>query len=373
MPERYHSLDLWRGVACLSVLAYHAYAIRSGNGPLDLLTWGWLGVPLFFVISGYCIAAAVDQHARRGDRLWRFAWRRWRRIFPPYLWIVALTVGASVVFPLEAWLKRPYHSLGAVPMPGDLLPWQWIGSLTLTEGWRTHLIWRGGPQWYLAHAWTLGYEEQFYAAMGLLAVVCGRHWRVGAAFVTLATVGCVLLIRPESIAGYFFDGQWLMFACGVAVYTHTGPWRSAAIVVAAEAFAVWQGNWSLETAAAFAAALIALRRADARLIASPSLAPLAWCGVRCYSIYLIHYPVVRLVATVLSSQHDSGLWAATVIVPAATIATLGAAAIFHRYCERPWLNTRQLPTPRTNRVFAPDAGAASHALSPAYVRPDPLL
>src|SRR5438552_1862097 len=79
LPEprcpRYHSLDLWRGVACLLVILFHAtFYARAGGPPADwpgwahaALHWGWTGVPMFFVVSGYCIAASIDA-ARRRDR-----------------------------------------------------------------------------------------------------------------------------------------------------------------------------------------------------------------------------------------------------------------------------------------------------------------
>jgi peptidoglycan/LPS O-acetylase OafA/YrhL len=53
---------------------------------------------------------------------------------------------------------------------------KWIGNLSLTEGWRFHVVSNGGGSlWFLA-AWTPGYEEQFYAGTGLLIATCGRRW-----------------------------------------------------------------------------------------------------------------------------------------------------------------------------------------------------
>jgi len=95
---RYYSLDLWRGVACLMVLAYHVtgpHLVHESTGivrlALSFTALGWLGVPIFFVISGYCIGAAADR-ASRDSITWRtFAWRRVRRIFPPYLALLAVS------------------------------------------------------------------------------------------------------------------------------------------------------------------------------------------------------------------------------------------------------------------------------------------
>ena len=67
---RYQSLDLWRGLAALLVVVFHAFASYTGANysdyhPVVVACWlvggnGWLGVHIFFVVSGYCIAAAVD-------------------------------------------------------------------------------------------------------------------------------------------------------------------------------------------------------------------------------------------------------------------------------------------------------------------------
>src|SRR5437867_2732970 len=83
--ERYATLDVWRGLACLMVVVHHAgYALgeaeMEGSWPRWLV---WLvirrldvGVTLFFVISGYCIAASLEATRRRGEAPWAFLGRR---------------------------------------------------------------------------------------------------------------------------------------------------------------------------------------------------------------------------------------------------------------------------------------------------------
>ena len=93
---RYRSLDLWRGAACLAVVVYHAAGaatLSSGSSgffdrlalpALRVVGFGWIGVPVFFVISGYCIAATSDSQRHRGLPTRRFFERRFWRIYPPY-------------------------------------------------------------------------------------------------------------------------------------------------------------------------------------------------------------------------------------------------------------------------------------------------
>src|SRR5436853_2184504 len=101
---RYHSLDHWRGLACLMIVLFHAsiylMASEDTSALKHLVTLqsrvatfavraihclGW-GVPIFFVISGYCIAATVDSSRRKAKPARNFFARRFRRIYPPF-WI----------------------------------------------------------------------------------------------------------------------------------------------------------------------------------------------------------------------------------------------------------------------------------------------
>ncbi len=103
---RYHMLDIWRGVACLMVVLHHAgfaltWTDTDVEGIEGWLRWGIvaflrrmdLGVPLFFVISGYCIGASVDATRRRGSSSLAFLKRRIWRIYPPYWAALLFFVG----------------------------------------------------------------------------------------------------------------------------------------------------------------------------------------------------------------------------------------------------------------------------------------
>ena len=96
---RYESLDMWRGVACLCLVLYHAaFFCETSMRVGDVGSWSiadsflyaikktWCGVPIFFVISGYCIAASLDSLRRKPHSLLHFFSRRMHRIYPP-LWI----------------------------------------------------------------------------------------------------------------------------------------------------------------------------------------------------------------------------------------------------------------------------------------------
>src|SRR5262249_17824998 len=146
---RYESLDFWRGVACLSVILYHSVLLRASLGQTSptYASWAiagldrlWVGVPIFFVISGYCIAAALDRASRTTSSASDFFFRRFRRIYPP-LWAVIV---ASVLFFLIVDVLIAPGLLSSEPW-AQLRPWwyspsQWFGNLTLTETWRSYIF-----------------------------------------------------------------------------------------------------------------------------------------------------------------------------------------------------------------------------------------
>jgi peptidoglycan/LPS O-acetylase OafA/YrhL len=372
--SRYDSLDIWRGVACLLVLVNHAvqYELtpQSSAPSLAQLYAGmaavaarlWIGVPIFFVISGYCITAAADSHRRKGVPLSTYFLRRFRRIFPPY-WVVLGTT-AVIIGVGDVWLGS-----GLTRNSGFLRPWwyspaQWFGSISLTEIWRPHLF-GGQKALFLGHAWTLCYEEQFYAVCGLLLLLCPRRFFLGALAVT-AAVGLIAMgaaSRAVPIDGFFFDGGWIEFALGIQLYyalNYAGVVgrRLAAVTffvvlaVAASygtALLEWDKNRPQEflVAGGFALAALLLRRFDSRMMNSALLQPIRTCGIMCYSLYLVHLPVVNLTRAAL---HASGV-ATSTLSPFIALPLYGTPALwiawqFHVFVERRFMNSPISTAPR---------------------------
>ena len=311
-PPRYRLLDAWRGVACLMVVIHHsgfclnwleASSTDTGS-PARRLAVGFvrvmdLGVPIFFVISGYCIAASLESHRRRGGSSWHFLARRVGRIYPPY-WV------ALLCFALTTWgldrlglhrLHDGQHSL-FLAAPGKLNLAQWLGNLTLTETWRPRAFGGGYSLVFTRVAWTLCFEEQFYFVCFLVLLIVPRRLPVALAALTL------FLLPARAFA---YDTGWLMhyrgtflelwheFAVGLAVYWRLvlappgrGKLGVEAGLVALLAIGIAWSFWSTAAAAAFGLILIALRRLDDALASRRWMKPLTACGLRSYSIYLIH-------------------------------------------------------------------------------------
>ena len=184
---RYQMLDVWRGLACLMVVVHHAgYALlwsdvgtHEGSTLRWWIVWGVnrlsLGVPIFFVISGYCILASVEATRRKGASPWTFLGRRFWRIYPPYWTALLFFIGVVVL--LDAFELGGLHK-GKFAVELDspsALDWpRWLGNITLTETWRPH-VWGPERDIYTGVAWSLCYEEQFYFVCFLILLLAPKR------------------------------------------------------------------------------------------------------------------------------------------------------------------------------------------------------
>ncbi|MCI0571574.1 MAG: acyltransferase [Myxococcaceae bacterium] len=363
---RYQSLDFWRGVACLLVVVYHATfhiqeAHRAFQETLTLpervaqlvFTHGWVGVTLFFVISGYCITASAVGGSRRDQSLWAYVKRRVSRIYPPYWAVIVLFIVTEAVS----------------PGPSELSVRQWIGNLTLTEQWLYHLG-TDIRHWYVIVAWSLGYEEQFYILAGLCVLAGARRYFTAVTWVSLAVVVAAAAGRiwPIPIGGLFLDGRWLAFAAGIVVFWHVNeatpeqkrrtPWFLGLLFLLGLVLRLGPLNgpwpvysWELAYAAVFAALLTALHRSDAAIHTGWLLRPIRACGTFSYSIYLIHFPIVDAISRALIARGVT-TWAGTLAItlPLSLAASVLAGWVFHILVERHFLPKRDRSAPAPAKV-----------------------
>jgi peptidoglycan/LPS O-acetylase OafA/YrhL len=382
---RYRSLDHWRGLACLLVVIGHSALVAVSESPVPaadrsgmeaallFTTYFRVGVPMFFVISGYCIAATTDSTRRRSEPPSDYFRRRFRRIYPPYFAVLALQV--LLMLAVDCWLVPGLLSRSVVPFrrPWTVSPWQAVGNLTLTESWR-YLVIGDDRAYILNHAWTLCYEEQFYLVMGLLLLACPRRLFAGAAAIT---VGCLVARHAlprfghQVPDGVFFDGQWLLFAAGILVYyrlNYAAPrarWLGDAVMVLGIPYAMRCAMPDLVMGLVFALILSWLHRWDEALASSRALRPLGFCGAICYSLYLTHSSVVRAMSQWLYNVGvRDPLATLLVTVPACTALALLVAWPFYLLVERRFLNPARGLRPPPVAVLDP-AGV----LAPASPEP----
>lgn len=332
-PERYETLDAWRGLAALAVLGYHAVntVVFPGAGLLgDLLLHGWTGVFVFFPVSGYCILAATC--SPRNATVRQFLRRRWLRIFPTYWASIAVAV-------LLVVLTNPFSlgSLSQLSAPG----WKWLSILTLTQSLA------GIPNAINPVYWSLCYEEQFYLLVALSLLLPGRLRPAALLGVSVATCAWRLVAGPIAISGWFVD-FWLEFAVGMAVFgwSHPAFGRSWALAVLGLSLLVCvaQGQLAPLTSMCVALALIALRRWDAVIARFGVIRMLGAVGVMSYSLYLIHVPVAGRVVNGLSRlvERPSEFWIPLLL--AASVSALAAAYVFFRFVEVRFVPRRSTPS-----------------------------
>lgn len=371
---RYRMLDVWRGLACLMVVVHHAgdalaWADAGGSGAVDWLKWLTvlavrrmnLGVPLFFVISGYCIAASAASTARKGGSPWSFMGRRFWRIYPPY-WAALLGFVAIVVaLEVAGHARLATGPLGVELDPPRSLDWrQWMGNLTLTETWRPHVF---GPDRnvYTGVAWSLCFEEQFYLICFLALWLAPKRFYAALGAATLAIVsfrvwywhaGALNALRGT------FPMLWHEFAVGLAVFYRLNvartAWPKRLIELGLAALwliGLWTNGRGTATAAAFGLTLIALRRWDATWTDRPWLAPFLASGRRCYSIYLAHLPFVVVGNRWMFEHGLTGFWARTLVtIPLVSLVGVAAGWAFHAVVETRFLNP---PPPSLSGVRRP--------------------
>lgn len=207
-------IDGLRAVAVLLVVVFHAFP--------GLLPGGYIGVDIFFVISGYLITRIIETSRSKGDfSLAGFYKRRVRRIFPALLVVIALTVALSNVLFGDAEYKATLtHALLAAAFS---LNFQLIGQEDYFASVNAFKP--------LLHLWSLCVEEQFYLVMPwmffLANTVSRRAPRAKAIIVwTVAMaslVACIWLTQHSHAIAYYmpFTRAW-EFLIGSLVFIHSG-------------------------------------------------------------------------------------------------------------------------------------------------------
>jgi peptidoglycan/LPS O-acetylase OafA/YrhL len=305
-------LDGLRALAVIAVIVYH--------GNPSWLRGGFLGVEVFFVISGYLITMLLlSEHRRSGSiGLKHFWFRRARRLLPAVFALLFVVSAVSVLFVRDE-LDR---------LKGDL-----VASLTYTMNW--HLI-VGGTSYFdqfqrpplLRHLWSLAVEEQFYLLwplliVALLALFRKRPDRLFGAMLALALSSAVLmamLYRPiDPSRGYYGTDTricGLLLGCCLALVWHprqlaagVPPVRARSVTIAGVAGILalvalcalssergaflYRGGFVLVDVASLAV-IAAVAHPGVRFGRKLGIPLLVYLGVRSYSIYLWHWPVFAL-------------------------------------------------------------------------------
>ncbi|GBE26007.1 O-acetyltransferase OatA [bacterium BMS3Bbin02] len=337
-------VDGIRAFAVLAVVAYH-FGWLSTPG-------GFLGVDVFFTISGFLITSLLVSEYRRTGRIdVREFWKRRARRLLPALFVFLAVTAAYVAAFVPTEIDRVQREL--FPALGYFTNWFLIGyNESYFETFARPSLWR--------HLWSLAVEEQFYIVwpvlfvflrrvrttliVGLIGVLAlASTWWMANLFVpfedpsrvyygtdTRATgilVGAILGLLRHRLPVIEHKRRWPLFV-GV-----TGLGTLIWMVVAVNDFDPWlyQGGFLLTAAASTAAIIGVVGSRSLRSIVGS--APMRWVGLRSYGLYMWHWPVV-----VFTRPNIDVFWDPTVVTLVRLVGALILTEISYRWIEMPARN-----------------------------------
>ncbi len=281
-----------RALAVLVVLLFH----------LDIpgVEGGFLGVDLFFVISGFIITRNILSDLRGGTfSLKEFYIRRFRRLFPALLVTVLLTLVVAVVIvpPIEL-VNTAKSAIFALFSLANFNFWLESGYFDAAANTKP-----------LLHTWSLSVEEQFYLFWPALVLLLANTRRriIVAVVLLLLSLGSALLWRDSFPNGIFFLLPFrlhqLMAGALIAILALrlADHWGNLSTLLASIGFVALSitlnGRYSPAVGAAAVAGfgfLMLLGRDAALAQALFGNKPMQWIGQRSYAIYLVHWPIIVL-------------------------------------------------------------------------------
>lgn len=384
------AVDMLRAMAALAVVLHHVpFGADDVTQPWRPLLsaptrLGHLGVPLFLVLSGFCIHLSVAKGIARGDgvrsdwgRFWR---RRFWRLYPPYLAAIAFSL---LLYALAG--SQAYPSFERIVS----LPWDLLAHLLMVQNLFAQYCFGLGNGPF----WTLGLEEQLYALYAAylllrrrlptgrvvcVALVVSLTWQGSWRWIAGMDDGAM---QPTLGSAPLALGRWLKWPFGLWLSWVLGAWAAEAYAGAAPlpgwctrrrsalllaGIGLTTSHPALESLAAHApnvepvlrllsgvsdlafaaAAFVVLNRwvraESAGGFRGPFARGLGALGVMSYSLYLTHMPLLRLLLLYLPAGTSLADWLArlAVVFPAC----LGCAAAFFWLVERHFLGGRPNPT-----------------------------
>ena len=342
-------LDGLRGLAILLVMIHRFWPRAGGlaahNGLAGI---GWIGVDLFFVVSGFLITGILLDTRDDPHHLRNFYARRVLRIFPLFYVLVA---GMLVVFPLHdgaVYLRRAGSPLWYLLQLGNM----------------PEAVLRHDPPYWLAPVWSLAIEEQFYLSFPWLVRALDRR-RLAKILVGVIAFGPVVrtfgLLWFPQLDRFQYEFTLCRFdeiaaGCLLAVIVRQPTERQprsrtlAAIAVGAVAVALVSGldratvfgrtlGYSVVGAGFAATVLLVVRaRGDAHL-AALRFSPLRYLGKLCFGLYLLHRPADTLVTS--AAVHLGADPLAGWLIPVKLAAAVALASLSWFVLERPILRQKR--------------------------------
>jgi peptidoglycan/LPS O-acetylase OafA/YrhL len=327
-------IDGLRGVAVLSVVAFHIFPYK--------VTGGFIGVDVFFVISGFLISSILFASLDRGDfSIVEFYNRRIRRIFPSLITVVL----ASLIFGWFVLLSDEYQQLGKHVAGGA----GFISNLILSS--ENGYFGNAGESKPMLHLWSLAIEEQFYIFWPLLLIfIHKRKWNFLPIMAIVAIgsfVGNIYMVESNPTATFYWPIYrfWELIIGGIlAVLTLYRPqflsrYSNAQSLIglillvigfiSIDKYSQFPGWWALlPTVSAFLLLSAGPKAWINRSILSNKV--LVWFGLISYPLYLWHWPLISF-AKILEGSLDGKLSLKIALL----IASVLLAWLTYQFIEKP--------------------------------------
>ncbi len=326
----FRNIELLRAWGAILVLLFHfnpSYQAAGGSNPVLVMLGplGFIGVDLFFPISGFIMMHLVSGHEPTSRNVGDFIGRRLLRIYGWYLPCMALALA----------LTAYYVPLGLAQV--DLLRSATLTSVDL-------------PQLALAVSWSLSYELYFYflVALGWALFAANLRWALWATAVALTVWCAVVPYREGTVLSFLTSPFCLEFLAGALLYVHRKQLARKPLLplyAAATVLLVWLGvrynatNEFLRIrtfgAGAFFLLCLFVTLEETGLFRAGRLA-LALGGAS-YSVYLLHLPLLTLFngSGLRDALGQSGMWLGETGYIAFLCAFLALCVALHRFVELP--------------------------------------
>ncbi len=340
-PARLYALDTLRGLAALAIVLFHTRRFYPGAGGELLFSHGYLAVDFFFMLSGFVIAFAYEERLSRPTALRRFVVDRVIRLQPILVLGTALSIVITMVTVLSNGTRLPPYFfvdalVAAIPLP----------SLWHLDG--RNIFPLNPPTWSLAYEYLVNF---LYAALS--------PWLSTRVLAGLVALAAILMVAMSIDAGgvTFSMGHNVVraaaaFPLGVLLFRlhRTGRVRLPAWLGAAAAplllltFVLVPYRSPLS---AIYDPLVILGIYPLLILAGaahePRLPPLARVlGNLSYPLYVLHYPVTRVMVLMFPEQRrDADLWFGVVVVALSIAVSLAAWRFYDepvRRRLRKWIN-----------------------------------
>lgn len=358
---RVPQLDGIRGVAIALVIGHHYFFSKvdgstHGSWHTYLILpfrWGWTGVDLFFVLSGYLISGILYDHKDAEHYYQTFYARRLLRIIPLYfLWLLCFAAGVYLTAPGDTTPLRDIFNRD-IPM--------WSYPLFLQNVFEANL--RQLPPRWLSHTWSLAVEEQFYVLLPLSVRYLNKR---GIVYLALTAIAAAPVFRIlYNLAGNNFYGPYTMLPCradslGLGVLLamavreesvwhwiqNRRRWLYQALPVLGiavlyttrnlQGYLVNSVGYTLVAAffgVLFLLVLVQPTKLELTLFCYP---PLVWLGLHAYGLYIAHHGINNVLHYLIrGAARTSQSWQGLAVTLLSLFITLLIAAAAWRWIEAP--------------------------------------